>query len=114
MNEQACSIITSGGHHTDIVVKSYSNRALLIVTHFKKFGTVLSINRESSINGYTSDVFSIKTLFGSDNNDIYLAARYIVEQIDIKTPLLLSISLKDYSVETLKSVVDAINQIKSW
>lgn len=33
MNEQACGIITNGGHHTDIVVKSYR--------YFSKYSTVL-------------------------------------------------------------------------
>ncbi|XP_077261204.1 proteasome assembly chaperone 3-like [Temnothorax americanus] len=111
MSERACGIVTNG-HHTDIVLKSYSNRTLLIVTHFKKLGTLLTINRESAANGYNSDVFSIKTVFGSDNNDVHVAARYIAQQINIEKPLLLSIALKDYNLETLKSIVAAVNQIK--
>ncbi|XP_077260638.1 proteasome assembly chaperone 3-like [Temnothorax americanus] len=111
MSERACGIVTNG-HHTDIVLKSYSNRTLLIVTHFKKLGTLLTINRESAVNGYNSDVFSIKTVFGSDNNDVHVAARYIAQQINIEKPLLLSIALKDYNLETLKSIVAAVNQIK--
>ncbi|GAB1863093.1 PSMG3 protein [Camponotus japonicus] len=113
MTERSCGIVING-HHTDIVLRPYSNRTLLIVTHFKKFGTLLMINRESSVNGYTSDVFTIKTLFGSDNNDIHVAARYIAQEINIEKPLLLSIALKDYNVKTLKSVVAAVNQIKLW
>jgi len=112
MSERACAIVTNG-HHTDIVLKSYSNRTLLIVTHFKKFGTLLMINRESSAKGYNSDVFTIKTVFGSDNNDVYVAARYIAQQINIEKPLVLSIALKDYDVNTLKAIVAAVNQIKS-
>ncbi|KAL0124238.1 hypothetical protein PUN28_006232 [Cardiocondyla obscurior] len=112
MSERACGIVTSG-HHTDIVLKSYSNRTLLIVTHFKKFGTLLMINRESAANGYNSDIFTIKTVFGSDNNDVHVAARYIAQQIDIEKPLLLSIALKNYDIKTLKSIVAAVNQIKS-
>ncbi|KYN18518.1 GPN-loop GTPase 2 [Trachymyrmex cornetzi] len=111
MSERACGIVTNT-YHTDIVLKSYSNRTLLIVTHFKKFGTLLIINRESAANGYSSDVFTIKTVFGNENNDIDLAARYIAQQINIEKPLLLSIALKDYDLNTLKSIVAAINQIK--
>ncbi|KAG5305686.1 PSMG3 protein, partial [Acromyrmex insinuator] len=113
MSERACGIVTNS-HYTDIVLKSYSNRTLLIVTHFKKFGTLLIINRESAVNGYSSDVFTIKTVFGNENNDIDLAARYIAQQINIEKPLLLSIALKDYNLNTLKSIVAAINQIKPW
>lgn len=113
MSERACGIVTNG-HHTDIVLKSYSNRTLLIVTHFKKLGTWLTINRESAVNGFSSDVFTIKTVFGSDNNDVHIAARYIAQQINIEKPLLLSIALKEYNLETLKSVVTAVNQIKPW
>lgn len=113
MSERACGIVTNG-HHTDIVLKSYSNRTLLIVTHFKKLGTWLTINRESAVNGFSSDVFTIKTVFGSDNNDVHIAARYIAQQINIEKPLLLSIALKEYNLETLKSIVTAVNQIKPW
>lgn len=112
MSENACGIIINGCH-TDIVLKSYSNRTLLIVTHFKKFGTLLTINRESSVNGYNSDVYAIKTLFGNENNDIHVAARYIAQQINIEKPLLLSIALKNYDLSTLKSIVAAVNKMKS-
>ncbi|XP_025159647.1 proteasome assembly chaperone 3-like [Harpegnathos saltator] len=104
-------------------VNFHSNRTLLIITHFKKFGTLLTINRDSSINGASvddvplntnSDVFTIKTHFGSDNNDVHVAARYIAQRIDIEKPLFLSIALKDYNIETLKAIVTAINQIKPW
>ncbi|KAL6254346.1 hypothetical protein P5V15_014394 [Pogonomyrmex californicus] len=113
MSECACGIVTNG-HQTDIVLKLYSNRILLIITHFKKFGTLLTVNRESSVNGYNSDVFTIKTIFGNDNNDVHVAARYIAQQINIEKPLLLSIALKDYDLETLKSIVTVVNQIKPW
>lgn len=83
MGDCACGIVINGCH-TDIVLKSYryykiifisylfkihlqycyifiySNRTLLIITQFKKFGTLLTINRESSVNGYNSDVYTIK------------------------------------------------------
>lgn len=112
MSERACAI-TTNGHHTDIVLKPYSNQTLLIITHFKKFGTLLTVNRESSVNGYNNDVYTIKTHFGSDNNDVHLAARYIAEQINIEKPLLLSIALKDYDIETLKAIAAAVNHIKT-
>ncbi|XP_011868649.1 PREDICTED: uncharacterized protein LOC105562425 [Vollenhovia emeryi] len=113
MSERSCSIVTNG-HNTDIILRPYSNRTLLIVTHFKKLGTFVTVNRESAVNGYNSDVFTIKTVFGSDNNDVHLAARYIAQQINIEKELLLSIALKDYDLAILKSIVVAVNQIKSW
>lgn len=61
------------------------------------------------------DIILIKccrTCFGHADEMICAAARYIAEHIDVNKPLLVSLVLKDYEVETLKSVVAAVNHMK--
>ncbi|XP_012170793.1 proteasome assembly chaperone 3 [Bombus terrestris] len=106
------SCVITHGHHTDIALKIYSNRILLIITHFKKFGSLIAISRGSSFNQYNNSIYSTKVLFGKDDVELVAAARYIAEQINVDKPLLISISLKDYEPDTLKPIVAAINDMK--
>lgn len=106
------SCVITHGHHTDIALKIYSNRILLIITHFKKFGSLIAISRESSFSQYNNSAYSAKVLFGKDDVELVAAAQYIAEQINIDKPLLISISLKDYEPDTLKPIIAAINDMK--
>ncbi|CAK9803770.1 Proteasome assembly chaperone 3 [Anthophora quadrimaculata] len=113
MKNHACAIVTHG-HHTDIAIKVYSNRILLIITHFQKLGTLIAVNRGRLFHQYNNNIYSTKVLFGKDDDEVLAAVRYITEQINAEKPLLISISLKDYDPDTLKAIVKAINDIKSW
>lgn len=113
MKNYACSIVING-HHTDIAVKVYSNRILLIVTQFKKIGSLVSVTRGPIIHQLTNSVYSTKVLFGKDDIEVIAAARFIAEQINVDKSLLVSISLKDYDSDTMKAIAAAINKIKSW
>lgn len=52
-------------------------------------------------------------IFGQDDPEIHAAARYITEQINTDKPLLVSVCLKDYEVSTLRTIVKAIQKLKS-
>lgn len=111
----ACAITVSG-YHTDIAITVYSNCIFLIVSHFKKLGSIVKVVRESplTLDQYNSNIFSTKVLFGKDEEEVHAAARYIAENIQTDRPLLLSICLKDYDIEILKAITNAINQLKTW
>lgn len=113
MKNHACAIV-SNGHHTDIALKVYSNRIFIIVTHYKKFGTLISVNRQSALDQFDSETYSTKVLFGKDDIELLAAARFIAEQIKINKPLLISISLRECNREILTDIVSAINKIKPW
>lgn len=113
MNNNSCGILIND-NHTDICFKVYSNRIFLIISQFKKFGSMIAVQRESCLKEFNSDVYSTKALFGKDEPEIHAAARFIAEQVNIDRSLLLSICLKDYNPDTVKSIVSAINNIKTW
>lgn len=102
------------GYHTDIAVKVYSNRILLIVTQFKKFGSLVSVTRGPIIHQLTNSAYSTKVLFGKDDIEVIAAARFLAEQINVDKSLLVSISLKDYESDTMRAIAATINKIKSW
>lgn len=111
MKNHACAIITNG-HHTDIALKIYSNRILLIITHYKKFGSLIAVNRGSALHQFNNSVYYTKVLFGKDDIEVVAAARFIAEQINVDKPLLVSISLKDYNPDTLRTVAAAIKDMR--
>ncbi|XP_076176376.1 proteasome assembly chaperone 3-like [Ptiloglossa arizonensis] len=113
MKHYACAIVTHG-RHTDIALKIYSNRILLIVTHFKKFGSLIAVDQGSALHQFSNGIFTTKVLFGKDDIDVVAASRYIAEQINANKSLLISIYLKDYDLDTLKAIVAAINEMKPW
>ncbi|XP_076383362.1 proteasome assembly chaperone 3-like [Megalopta genalis] len=99
---------------TDGGVTNFCNRILLIVTHFKKFGSLVSVTRGPLIHQLTNSVFSTKVLFGKDDIEVVAAARFIAEQINADKPLLLSISLKSYDPDTIKAIASTVNEMKVW
>nr|XP_034171946.1 proteasome assembly chaperone 3-like [Osmia lignaria]XP_034171947.1 proteasome assembly chaperone 3-like [Osmia lignaria] len=112
MKSHACAIITNCGHHTDIALKIYSNRVLIIATHFKKFGSLITVTKGSSFHQFNNSIFSAKVLFGRDDIEIVAAARYIAEQINLDKPLLISLSLKNYEPDTLRAIANALKELK--
>ncbi|KAH0540599.1 hypothetical protein KQX54_018460 [Cotesia glomerata] len=113
MSNNDCGI-SINGNHTDIAVKVYKNRLFIIVTQFQKFGSMVTVTRESSLDQFNSDTYSTHVIFGKDTEEIHAAVRYIAEAINIDRPLLLSIALKDYELSTLKVIVSTINKLKAW
>ncbi|XP_046750296.1 proteasome assembly chaperone 3-like [Diprion similis] len=107
--DKSAGVVISGVH-TDIVIKNYRNRMFLIITQFEKFGSILTVTKEEAAK---SAVYTVKTILGKDDDQIHVAVRYIAEQIDTEKPLLISICLKDYGVETVKHIVAAIKKIQS-
>lgn len=113
ITNESCSV-TIDGDKTDICFKIYSNRIFLILTQYKKFGSFITVEKESGLREFNSDVYSTKTILGTDAPEIHAAARFIAEQTNIDRTLLLTISLKDYSPDFIKKIVSVLNKIKSW
>lgn len=91
-------------NHTDIVFVEFVNKIFLIVTQYKRIGSLISIQKTS--NTSTSDhqyTYDINTLFGSNENE-YLAARYITEVFPTEKQILFFSALKDHSRETLQGI----------
>ena len=113
MKNYACAIVTHS-HHTDIALRIYSNRILLIATHVKKFGSLIAVSQGPALLPFNNSVYSTKILFGKDDIEVVAAARYIAEQINADIPLLISLSLKHYDKDTLNAIVAAIKKFEAW
>jgi len=103
------------GTETDIVLNDYRDRLFIILTQYKKLGSLVAVCRET-VNTYSvcSEVYQVRTILGQEETAFHVAARYLTEQTQMNKPALYSIALKDCSLRTLKAIKDIIMQNKMW
>lgn len=97
-------------NHTDFVVGEFTNKYMIIATQYEKIGSLLKVlvDRVEQPSSVVEAVYTVSVVFGSDNEEQQAAARFIAEQLNIRKPLLIFLCLKDYKIETVKVLVDAI------
>lgn len=103
------------GTETDIILNDYRDRLFIILTQYKKLGSLIAVCRETA-NTYSicSEVYQVRTILGLEETAFHVAARYLTEQTQMNKPALYSIALKDCSFRTLKAIKDIIMQNKIW
>ncbi|XP_058805336.1 proteasome assembly chaperone 3-like [Phymastichus coffea] len=108
---KSCGVIVNG-NHTDIALNFYANRIFLVVSQYKKLGSLVTVRKEAALREFDNEnTYSTKVIFGKDDPEIHAAARYITEQINADKPFLISICLKDYEVSTLRTIVKTIQKL---
>ncbi|XP_068651623.1 uncharacterized protein [Aristolochia californica] len=95
------------GNKTDIVISSYDDHFLVIVTQIGSMGTILYARKEETV-AVVDPIFNVSVLFGKRDEPMLVAcARQLIEHISRKSsrPLVISLGLKDHSLndEALKS-----------
>ncbi|CAA6671456.1 unnamed protein product [Spirodela intermedia] len=104
------------GNKTDIVICSYENHFMVIVTQIGSMGTILHARKEESVS--TEPTFSVSVIFGKRDEPLLLAcARQLIEHISSSGSskrLVLSLGLKDHRPETLRGVASAVTENRMW
>ncbi|XP_031274285.1 uncharacterized protein LOC116132759 [Pistacia vera] len=104
------------GNKTDIVLCSYDDHFLVIATQIGTMGTILQARKEEGMS--VNPTFNVSVVFGKRDEPMLVAcARQLVEHISrsgSSEPLVLSLGLKDHSVETLKGIVFAVTENRLW
>lgn len=103
------------GYPTEFVIGTFTNQNLIIATQFGKISSLYSVSVDQTENGIstTEPVYSVNPLFGAENIQAEAAARYITEQLGIRKPVLLFLSLKSYKRDIVVGVVEAIKNVSS-
>ncbi|CAN1322045.1 Proteasome assembly chaperone 3 [Linum perenne] len=111
-------ILSSGwqGNKTDLVICGYDDHILVIATQIGTMGTILHARKEE---GMSSDpTFNVSVIFGKRDEPMLVAcARQLIEQMSSSgssRPLVLSLGLKDHSMETMKGVVSSVLEHRMW
>ncbi|XP_072376026.1 uncharacterized protein [Diabrotica undecimpunctata] len=98
------------GEHTDIALTTFTNYQNLIITQFEKIGNFYQVKVDQPANGLTvsEKVYNIKQVLGAENVHAEVAVRYLTEKLSIQKPLLVCLSLKDYSRRSLDIIIESI------
>lgn len=101
-----------GGCHTEFILTSFPNFINLFVTQYKKIGNLyqVKIDQPEDIAGITEPVYSITTIFGTDNFEAEAGVRYIAERLKVRKPLLLSLSLKNFRKDILDAIIEVVQE----
>ncbi|KAL5793187.1 hypothetical protein ACOSP7_001781 [Xanthoceras sorbifolium] len=104
------------GYKTDVVICSYDDHFLVIATQIGTMGTILHARKEEGMS--IQPTFNVSVIFGKRDEPMLVAcARQLVEHISSSgssRPLVISLGLKDHSVETLKGIVSAVTENRLW
>ncbi|KAK3183571.1 hypothetical protein Dsin_030857 [Dipteronia sinensis] len=103
------------GYKTDVVICNYDDHFLVIATQIGTMGTILHARKEEGMS--VQPTFSVSVIFGKRDEPMLVAcARQLVEHISSGSskPLVLSLGLKDHSMETLKGIVSAVTENRLW
>ncbi|CAM8888237.1 unnamed protein product [Rhodiola kirilowii] len=113
------------GYKTDLIISSYDDHFLVIATQLGTMGTILHARKEEGVS--TEPTFHVSIMFGKRDEPMLSAcARQLIEHISLSIfsfflssrgsskPLVLSLGLKDHSIETVKGLVSAVTQNIPW
>ncbi|CAI0455184.1 unnamed protein product [Linum tenue] len=97
-------------------ISGYNDHILVIATQIGTMGTMLQARKEE---GMTSEpTFHVSVIFGKRDEPMLTAcARQLIEHMSSSgsaRPLVLSLGLKDHSMETLKGVVSSVLENRIW
>ncbi|GFP99958.1 proteasome assembly chaperone 3 [Phtheirospermum japonicum] len=98
------------GHKTDITISGYEDHFLVMATQIGSMGTILHARKEEGVS--VDPTFTVSVVFGKRDEPMLLAcARQLIEHISnsgSRKALVLSLGLRDHSMETLKGIVSAV------
>lgn len=107
-----CFAAKINGNHTEFVITNFPGYVNIIITQYGKIGNLYQVKIDQPENGFSiaEPVYSISTLLGGENLEAEVAVRYLAEKLKIRRTLLLCLSLKEFSRNTLNAVIDTIER----
>uniref|UniRef100_A0A2P2JL92 Uncharacterized protein LOC103963959 n=1 Tax=Rhizophora mucronata TaxID=61149 RepID=A0A2P2JL92_RHIMU len=104
------------GNKTDVVICGYDDHIFVIATQIGTMGTILQARKEEGVSVHPT--FNVSVILGKRDEPMLVAcARQLIEHISSSgssRSLVLSLGLKDHSVETLKGIVAAVIDNRVW
>jgi len=102
------------GVHTDLLISRYSDKLFISLTQLGKLGTILLVEKETVKTGdaRTEDgrlVFSSQVLLGQDSEELQLLARVLAEKLNLSSPLVLTVGVKQLSLPLVSDLVKFVS-----
>jgi len=94
---------------TEIVVSKFSDKLFMVITQFGKVGNLIEIRRDiAQKDDPSSAVYNIRFLLGGDEEEVHVAARFLMNYISTNQTIILGLALKDYQPSTLRQLGEHI------
>ncbi|GAB2218481.1 hypothetical protein Droror1_Dr00001705 [Drosera rotundifolia] len=104
------------GNKTDIIISRYDDHFFVIVTQIGSMGTVLHAKKEGGV--AMEPTYNVMVAFGKRDEPMLSAcARRLIEHISSSgssRSLVLSLGLKDHSMETVKAISSIVIENRLW
>ncbi|KAM8961919.1 proteasome assembly chaperone 3 [Pelodytes ibericus] len=108
---------TVNGISTQVVCSAFSDHILVVVTQYSKIGTLVSLSPNTVSGDLGKPSLTTKVLLGHDEPLIHVFAKNLVTFVSQESknkPVLLALSLKDKSVDSIKTLKDVIRTCQVW
>eukprot|EP00112_Aurelia_sp_Birch-Aquarium-sp1_P008803 Seg1980.4 transcript_id=Seg1980.4/GoldUCD/mRNA.D3Y31 product="Proteasome assembly chaperone 3" protein_id=Seg1980.4/GoldUCD/D3Y31 len=108
------------GVDTDVACYGFVNRIFIILTQFKRPGTMIHIEKQDSCEGIYSSQNSVEiatdVLLGIDDPIYQVYAKKIAMMLfkETKKPILLAIALKDKEASSMPALSELLLKNKVW
>ncbi|KAM4632266.1 proteasome assembly chaperone 3 [Discoglossus pictus] len=115
VSKQAEEVIN--GISTQVVCSAFSNYIMVVVTQYGKMGTLVSVTPNVVSGDLGKPSLTTKVLLGPDEPLVHVCAKNLVTFVSQESknkPILLSLALKDKSVDSIKLLKDVIRNCKVW
>ncbi|XP_073155752.1 uncharacterized protein [Henckelia pumila] len=100
------------GNQTEIIISGYADHILVLASQIGSMGTILFARKEEGL--AVAPTFNVTVVFGKRNEPMLVAcARQIIQYMSdtgSTKALVLSLGLRDHSMETMKAIVSTIKE----
>ncbi|XP_049644673.1 proteasome assembly chaperone 3 [Suncus etruscus] len=105
------------GVPTQVVCTAFSSHILVVVTQFGKMGTLVALEPGPVTGDVSKPVLTTRVLLGQDEPLIHVFAKNLVTFVSQEAgnrAVLLSLALKDKSLEGLQALRNVIQECQVW
>ncbi|MEE6526457.1 hypothetical protein FKM82_027133 [Ascaphus truei] len=105
------------GTTTQVVCSAFSDHVLVVVTQYGKMGTLVSVTPNVVSNDICKPSLTTKVLLGKDEPLVHVCAKNLVTFVSQEAknkPVLLTLALKDKSVDCIQAVKEVIRSCQVW
>lgn len=92
------------GVKTDIIVTTFVDKTFIIVSQFGKVGSLIQVSPDPYLPTVTEPTYTVRTILGKSDPLHHAIARRVAAGAPPDKPVLIALSLKDTSTETVKEV----------
>lgn len=102
-----------GGNQTQVLCSHFEDKVLILVTQINKIGNLIEIHKDVVLDEEAGKqpMYSTRVLLGVDEPLTHVIAKNLISKIDTSKSILLGMSLKDTSRDTVVGISELIKSV---